>query len=116
MKFTIAREIEFIPEWNGNAKADQPIRVTLKYLTGPERDQILDLSFDASGKVLVRTNFEKACRLGIKRFDDFMVDGKAIVTADEFLKTPGFEDLYREIGGKIMLMNPIADESLKNSG
>ena len=116
MKFTIDREVEFVPEWNENRKADEPIKFTLKYLTGPERDDIVNLAFDAEGKVSVKPNFVKACKVGIKKIEGLTVDGKQITTADEFLKIPGFDDLYHELGNQIMTMNPIKDEALKNSG
>ena len=116
MKFTIAREIEFVPEWNGNKESDEPIKFILKYLTGPERDEIINIAFDAEGKVSVKPNFVKACRTGIKKIEGLTVDGKSVTTANEFLGLPGFDDLYHELGNQIMTMNPIKDDNLKNSG
>lgn len=116
MKFTIAREIEFVPEWNGNRDEDEPIKFTLKYLTAPERDEIVNMAFDVDGKVSVKPNFQKACKMGIKKIEGLTVDGKQITTANEFLGIPGFDDLYHELGNQIMVMNPIKDDNLKNSG
>lgn len=115
MKFTIAREIEYVPEWGGNRTSDEPIKFILKYLTPPERDEMLNLSFDAEGKVAVKPNFTKACKMGIRRIEGLTVDGKPVVTATEFMALPGFDDLYHELGNEIMTMNPLKDESLKNS-
>ncbi len=56
MKFTIAREIEFLPEWNGNKQEDDPIKFTLRFLTAPERDEVLGMGFETDGKVTVNPN------------------------------------------------------------
>lgn len=111
MKFTIAREIEFIPKWNGNDKSDEPIKFTLKYLNSIERDAVMGLSFDQEGKVQIKPDHLKACRLGIKKIDSLNVDGP-IISAEPFLKLPGFYELFLEVGGQIISMNPLPD--LKN--
>lgn len=117
MKFTISREEEFIPTWRDNDKSDSPIKFILKNLSVTERDGLLNVAFDSEGKPNTKTDFPKACRIGIKSIENLIVNEIPIEKASQFLDLPGeFHDLMMNVATKILTMNAIRDqEAQKNS-
>jgi hypothetical protein len=113
MSFTVRTEEEFTPSKPRNGEGESPIVFHLKYLNTVERDSLINLEY-LDGKSRVKPDFVRACKVGITSIENFIVNGKEIKTADDFLKTP-YHDTMLEVGGKVFMMNPITDEeSLKN--
>jgi hypothetical protein len=114
MGFTIKTEEEYIPTTIKNPDNEAPIKFWLKYLNSIDRDSILGLEF-IDGKSHTTIDFIKACRAGILRIENLIVNGKAIVNANDFLNSP-FHDTMLEVGKQITIMNPLNnEEALKNS-
>ena len=114
MKFTLARETEYTPKWNGNDKAEEPIVFGLRYLNTPERDSVLSPAFGPDGKPIVKPDYQRAFNLGVVSIRGLTVDAKPITARKEFLELPGFYELFLEVASQILLMNAV-DDSLKNS-
>jgi hypothetical protein len=114
MSFTVKLEEEFTPTILKNRDDEQPIKFHLKYLNSIDRDGIIDLEF-IDGKSHGKVDFIRACRVGILRIENLVVNDKEIKTAEDFLKTP-FHDAMLEVGKQIAMMNPLkSEEGLKNS-
>ncbi|MFA5376862.1 MAG: hypothetical protein WC455_14020 [Dehalococcoidia bacterium] len=109
MKFTIAREKEFVPTVNGNDKEETPVKFILKYLNSVEREGILNSTFDEEGRVRIKPDYRKACLTSIKKINDFVVDNKPIETAKDFLELPGFYEMFLEVASEIISMNAVQD-------
>jgi hypothetical protein len=113
MSFTVRTEEEFVPTTIHNPDSESPIKFILKYLNSIERDGIIALEF-IDGKSHGKVDFIRACRVGILRIENLIVNDKAIKTADEFLRGP-FHDTMLEVGKQIVMMNPLGnEEDLKN--
>lgn len=116
MKFTIAREEEYIPKWRDNDKEDEPIMFVLRHLNSVEREGLLNISFDEDGKPRFKADNIRALRVGVKRIDNMIVNGQTISKVTEYLDLPGVHELTMEIGSKIISMNAIrSEEEAKNS-
>jgi hypothetical protein len=111
MKFTLKREDEFIPKWNGNDKQDEPIKFTIRALNTVERDSIFTISHNLDGVPLVKTDFLKAFRIGVVRVSGLTVDGAEVSKAEEVIKLPGFYELVLEVGTEVIARNPFEQNS-----
>lgn len=118
MKFTLKREEEFVPKWNGNQEADEPIRFLCKHLSIVDREDLIKVSFGEDGKPLTKLDFLRAFKSGVKHIDNLIVDGKAIETVVDYLSLPGpgFSTLMQEVGSHIISMTAAkSEEDSKNS-
>jgi hypothetical protein len=108
-EFTIAaKDVEYIPTWEGNREAADPIRATLRYLTSAERSQCIS-GRQVSGDVVVAIDYGKALRFGLKGLASF-VDNKAKVeTAEQLMDLSGFDGLFMELAMQIWRMNARED-------
>lgn len=112
MKFRLAKDLDFVPVWQGNNKQDEPITFRLRYITVPERDELLAPAFE-DGKVTIKPNYPKAFRLGVAGISGLNVDGADISDAQAFLRLPAsFHELMLEVASKVLSMN--AETDLKN--
>jgi hypothetical protein len=111
MKFTIAREEEFIPKWNDNEKSDSPIKFILNHLNVIDREGLLAITYDDEGKPRFKADNIKACKLGIKRIENLIVNETSIENALQFLASPGLHELAMEVGAKIITMNAVKNEA-----
>ena len=109
MKFTLAREKEYIPTWEGNDKQDEPVKFTLRYLNTVERDDIISPAFGEDGKVNIKPNYAKAFKLGVVKIEGMNVDGVQVRSPADFLKLSGFYELFLEVAGQVMMMNAVVD-------
>lgn len=109
MKFTLAKEREYIPTWEGNDKQEEPIKFTLRYLNTVERDDIISPQFGEDGKVNIKPNYIKAFKLGVSKIEGFNVDGSQVKTSIEFLKLTGFYELFLEVAGQVLMQNSVVD-------
>ena len=117
MKFTIAREEEFVPKWNENDKAEEPIKFILKNLNTVEREGLTSVDFSDDGKPHIKIDFIRACRIGIRKIENLIVENKAIEKAQDFLDcpVPGFSELAREVGSHVVAANaPQTEDERKN--
>jgi len=94
----------YIPTWNGNDKAEKPIRVKIKYLNAEDREQCEQLWL--SNKVTKRGVYTKPdlseyFKRGVVEFENLSVevDGKPvdIKTVSDYLAYPLPVELYQEI-------------------
>jgi len=104
----VTKEVEYIPEWDGNGEKTEPITATLAYLTAAQRSQCIS-GRQVSGDVAVVIDYGKAVRFGLKNLRNLIVNKKKIQTADDLLDLSGFDALFMEIASKIWQMNARED-------
>jgi hypothetical protein len=109
MKFSLAKEFEYTPAWEGNRKNPEPIVFTLRYLNSIERDEIISPGVNESGKVSIKPNYVKAFKNGVIKISRLNVNDSDVVNADEFLKLGGFYELFLEVAGKILVSSAADD-------
>ena len=105
MKINIARESEYIPEWNDNESNDEPIKFFLRDLTTAERDGCISLKVNEKGESVIDPDYQKIFRRGVIRIENLEVNDEKIKTAEMVLKTPGLWNLFLEVAGRILLQN-----------
>jgi hypothetical protein len=104
MKLYIAKETEYLPEWNENRSSDEPVKFILKNLTPAERNECVGVQI-VDEKQTFSADFEKLFRKGVKRIESLWVDDKEIRTVNEFLAVPGLYDLFIEVASEVLSQN-----------
>ena len=105
----LEKEIDYIPEWDGNREKTDPITFTLRYITDAERTRCQTPRFDERGNPSVEVDYEAFIKYGVSKIANFSVGGKAITTAKDFLKLSGFYNLLMEVAIQIFTMNARQD-------
>jgi len=108
MKLHLSRGETYIPKWNGNDKAEAPVRFKLHYLTPDEREQC-DTIYVPVGEsrrgVKVKTDYRQAFMLGVEAIENLTIeiDGAdvEIKTAADFLKYAMPQELYLEVALRV---------------
>ena len=113
MEIIVAREWEYVPEFNGNRESGGDVVCTMQMLTPTQRDQCVSLSVDARGQQVVNTDMTKLVRWGAKAIKGLTVSGIVIKNGADVCITPGLSDLFSELAGEILTKNERPD--LKNS-
>ena len=101
MKIKLLKEESYTPKWNDNEKNEKPIVFDLKYLTTGEMDDCVSLD----GKYDTKQVF----RYAVKAIHNLEVNDKAVTTADGVIETPGLSQLFYEVIGFVLRMNPVTD-------
>lgn len=109
----LAKEQEFVPTWNGNASADQPVKFILKHLTNAERSRCFRTWADGRGNVNVEPDQELLIKYGVVRIENLSVNGSPVTTAKEFAEAQGLGDLFSEVAVHILVASSPVDR--KNS-
>ena len=116
MKITLAKDAEYIPEWNGNREDPEPVVFHLRYLTTAERQQCMEKEYlpdkDGGIRVAVKPDQERMFKLAVKKIEHLEVNGRELVTAKEVLETPGLDSLFLEVSLHVLTMN--AEQDSKN--
>jgi len=105
----VTKDKEYIPEWNGNKEAAEPIVFTLRYLTNAQRSECFKTQANARGDVFVEPDNVRLVKLGVKKIESFSVNGKAIETVRDFLEVSGFDGLFSEVATQVLVMNARED-------
>lgn len=108
MKLTIDDRYEVIPEWNGNRESDEPIKITCRYLTIPERARCIvkDVQVDGDKAVVtVKYKDRDLFDLSVLKIENLEVNGRKITNAIEFHSVSGLGGLFDEIVGEIIARN-----------
>jgi hypothetical protein len=109
----LAKEVEYVPEWNGNASAEQPVKFILKHLTNAERSRCFRTWADGRGNVNVEPDQELLVKYGVVRIENLSVNGEAITDHKSFAGAVGLGDLFSEVAVHILIMSSPVDR--KNS-
>ena len=93
----------YIPEWNGNKKETEQIKIHYRYLTGPEYDKFVGIGpieFDAEGQQQGGFQFklekEGMVRRGVEKIENLKVGETEITTVEQLCDMPELAGLYRE--------------------
>ena len=93
----------YIPEWNGNKKETEQIKIHYRYLTGPEYDKFVGIGpieFDAEGQQQGGFQFkldkEGMVRCGVEKIENLNVGQLAITTVEQLCILLELAGLYRE--------------------
>ena len=104
------KEVEFIPEWNGNKLEAQPIRITLRFLNNAQRTDLIRWRGDVSGAVNFDPDKRGLLMGAVAKIENLWMveDGvrKEIRTAQALLQSYGLEALVIELVTEIVGMNP----------
>jgi len=116
MKITLARDAEYIPEWNGNRDDPEPVVFHLRYLTTAERQQCMEREYlpDKNGgvRVAIKPDQERMFKLAVRKIENLEVNGRPLTTAGDVLSTPGLDLLFIEVSLYVLTMN--AEQDSKN--
>jgi hypothetical protein len=105
MRLTVAKEEEYVPQWNGNVEEDEPVKFTLSYLTTADRDACIPVDFNEEGEFHLKPDYRKLFTKGVRRIEGLYVNDKPIKTPLEVLNTPGLYELYMEVATHLLTMN-----------
>jgi len=107
----------YIPDWNGNKKEQEQIKIHYRYLTGPEYDRFVgigNVKFDEEGNPIGGFEFkldkEGMVREGIEKIENLYVDDVKIETAEELCKRPELAGLYKEFADFYLEINREPDK------
>lgn len=109
----LEKEVEYIPTSYGNADADKPAIFHLRYITNAERTRCMNTAIDRNGNVEVEFDNEALVKYGVNSIEDFIVNGKAIVTGRDFNNAVGFPEMHMEVATQVLTLN--ARQDSKNS-
>lgn len=113
------KDVEFIPNWNGNREQASPFRVTLAFLNTSQRTELIRFKTDRDGRASFEPDRARILLAGILKIEGLTVieDGvrKEIRTARDLLTSYGLEALCIELVTEIIEMNPRQGEVEKNS-
>ena len=115
MELTFSNEFDYIPYFNKNRETDNPIKITCRYMTTPERVKYIDVELLAKGtEVQTKTVFknEGIIKVSILKIENLKVNGMDIKTAKDLLMIEGLSQLSDEIASAIATNNLMPD--LKN--
>lgn len=101
----LEKEVEYIPEWDDNPEAVEPITFTLKYLTNAERSKCQKTVFDDKGNTQIEFNNELLVKFGVSSISGFKVNGREIATGRDFNALSGFPELHIEIATQVLVLN-----------
>lgn len=108
-RIEILKQKEFVPGWNDNDKEENPITFVLNYLSTQDTHEVIELQEES-----YRLNMIKEFRKAVAKIRNLEIEIggeiKAIQTADEFLLTPGFINLFYEVIKEIHNMKAIVDK------
>lgn len=113
MKFTVARNVEFVPKAYGNAEDAKPAVFKVHFPTMREREELRYYLTDIdrlvqdgpAGKSSIRLKVEnaKAILLCVDSIEGLEVNGEKITTGKQFVELPSdFEEMQDEVGGFIL--------------
>ncbi len=105
----VTKDREYVPKWDGNREKPDPIRFTLRYLTNAERSRCWKVQRTRDGDIQIPVDNELLVRMGVKSISGFVVNGKPVLTAEDFMSTSGFDGLFVEVSTEILGMNARED-------
>ena len=112
------KEVEYIPEWNGNRKDAAPIRVTFRFLNNAQRSDLIRWKADASGSIHLDPDRRGLLLAAVVKIENlWMVEEgvrKEIRSSMALLQSYGLDALLVELATEIIGMNP-RQETEKNS-
>jgi len=109
MRLTIAKEGEYIPEWNGNKEDDEPIKFVLRHLTTGERERAIEFGMAEDGKSVVKPDLRSLFRTAVVRVENLHVNDKSLTKADDVLSAPDLYDLFVEVAVYVLAQNARQD-------
>lgn len=105
MELTIARNYDFIPEWNGNRADPKPVTLHNRMLTTGEREKLLKYEFGVDGDVRLIPDRPGLFTSAVVSVDNLVVNGEAVKTARDFLGKPGLDVMFAEAVADIIGQN-----------
>lgn len=112
MNISIVRDEEFTPEWNGNRDDSEPIVVDIQALTSEQRMAAMTVGTNPDGTLDIRIDHAKFFRYGAKSIRNLNVDGKALTSALDVIRSKGqgLDGFIREVGSEIFIRNQETDK------
>lgn len=121
MKIAVRTGDVYIPEWNGNREADEPIRVHYRYLCKDERDRFIGVEpikfkKDGEPELTVRDDGAGMAKLMIKRIEGLTIEenGKDRVIDDavKLYSSQGIPvALIQEIEGALKAASAVIEQA-----
>jgi len=99
MRLLFEEFYDFIPAWNGNATATDPVIFHCRYLSASEWGRYIQKEVVADGeraKVILTYKDREIFEASVISIENLEVNGKPIKTAKDFLGVP-LSDLYQEV-------------------
>lgn len=112
MEITVAREYDFVPEWNENKKDSNPIRFHMRYLGTGEREKMLKYEFGADGAVKIVPDKPALFMAAVLRIENLVVNKEPVGQARDVMQKPGLDFLFLEVVANVIAQN--AKEEPKN--
>ena len=106
---TGALEWDYIPEWKGNDKKENPIVAHLRLLTTRETNRCINIT--GTGPDI---NKEKVFEYGVVSISGLKAGDKELTTAKQVLDTAGYYGLFQELWIEILHRNNLAEQDSKN--
>lgn len=104
--YTTAREeSEYIPEWDDNRNAADPIKVTLGYWTDDQNDVCIPVRFDQKGAPVIGFEYGNIIKFGVRKIENLTVDDVEITTGVQLNRLSGFKELRFELCTELLDMN-----------
>lgn len=100
MKLQIAKEYDYVPEWNGNKNCDEPVKAKLRALTEPERRQAVKRKY-INGQIEIETDTDVYLKYGLVKIENLEVNGEQVNDYKKLTNTPGLSGLCEELAGEI---------------
>lgn len=105
----LEKDYEYIPTWDDNDNAEEPIKFVLRYLTDTERSRGANYNVSVAGELNANPDMDYMIKHGVVEIQTFIVNGREIKTANDFLKLGGFLGLYAEVAMEIFSANQRQD-------
>ena len=106
------KEIEYVPKWNDNATAAEPVQVTLRYLNTSQRSTLLPWQADGKGNVTLVPDYPNLIPAAVVKVTGLWqtIDGerREVKNGRDIMQGYGFDALVLELTSKIIEMNPRA--------
>ena len=107
----------YVPEWNGNKKEEEQVKIQYRYLTGPEYDRFVGIGtvkFDEEGNPIGGFEFkldkEGMVKVGIEKIEGLLVGEEKIETAEDLCSKPELAGLYKEFADFYLEVNREPDK------
>ena len=107
MELTIAKDADFIPEFNGNKALPEGEQVVVRIKVPTPREQSMVYEHSTQG---ANFNFPMAVTRYVTRVSNLKINGRSVETGRDIVDQPGLTSLVEEIGLHIATLMRFSDE------